>query len=141
MSRYRVDEAFLSFVAEPPLCYADTGSAHHSTTEPPRHHFLPYLFPVLHFPHCGTSSELTNIIQSRLFQYRSQLPTVVRLLISTSNTESFFFFVTKMFINLVMLLLVMFTRSPGPVSGQILRLGHCPSFSVLKDFEMDKVHY
>ncbi|EFX70399.1 hypothetical protein DAPPUDRAFT_328301 [Daphnia pulex] len=43
-----------------------------------------------------------------------------------------------MFINLVMLLLVMFTRSPGPVSGQILRLGHCPSFSVLKDFEMDK---
>ncbi|KZS04797.1 Apolipoprotein d [Daphnia magna] len=26
----------------------------------------------------------------------------------------------------------------GPTTGQILRIGHCPSFSVLKDFEMDK---
>ena len=26
-----------------------------------------------------------------------------------------------------------------PATGQILRLGYCPSFSVLKDFEMDKV--
>lgn len=27
----------------------------------------------------------------------------------------------------------------GPATGQILRIGHCPSFSALKDFEMDKV--
>ncbi|KAI9553567.1 hypothetical protein GHT06_021485 [Daphnia sinensis] len=26
----------------------------------------------------------------------------------------------------------------GPITGQILRIGHCPSFSALKDFEMDK---
>ena len=47
----------------------------------------------------------------------------------------------KMFIKLAMSLLVMFTATAGPVFGQILRLGHCPSFSVLKDFEMDKVQY
>ena len=27
-----------------------------------------------------------------------------------------------------------------PTTGHILRIGHCPSFSALKDFEMDKVH-
>ena len=45
-----------------------------------------------------------------------------------------------MLIKIAISLLVMFAVTTGPVFGQILRLGHCPSFSVLKDFEMDKVY-
>ena len=45
----------------------------------------------------------------------------------------------KPFTKLIILLLVL-THSTDPTTGQILRIGHCPSFSTLKDFEMDKVH-
>jgi hypothetical protein len=40
---------------------------------------------------------------------------------------------------LVIILLGLLVAQLGLVSSQILRLGHCPSFSALKDFEMEQV--
>jgi len=42
---------------------------------------------------------------------------------------------------LVNVLIVLLVAQLGVVSSQILRLGHCPSFSALKDFEMEQVNW
>lgn len=39
----------------------------------------------------------------------------------------------------VLFVIVIQLQLTNPTAGQILRIGHCPSFSALKDFEMDKV--
>lgn len=48
---------------------------------------------------------------------------------------------TSIQIQLLILLVGLLVDRIGLVSSQILRLGHCPSFSALKDFEMDQVCY
>jgi hypothetical protein len=129
-------------VAEVPL-YADTGSAHHSIHNRRGISISSLIFSPNYLPFSPLRNFFqTNCrhLQSRSFPYRRQSPSVVRLL-KVNIALLIIIYIMKMLIKLALSLLVMFTATAGPVFGQILRLGHCPSFSVLKDFEMDKVQY